>query len=97
MEALHDARLGVFGGQFHLGAGNQQPRLAEELSDALLEVLHALLILVTLVRKNSANIFFLRGVDVLADVFLGLLDHQQVAQQPVVLRQHHQQFALVER
>ena len=83
---------GIFGADLDIAAGDQQLGLAQQRADQVLELVVAVAVLEALVGQDALDGLLLGDRDVLPDVLLGLLVHQQVAHQAIVLGHHDQQL-----
>ena len=97
MEAPNNAGLGVLIRHFHIGAANEQLGLANEGLNLLPEPGLALTVLEALVIQDPFDGFLLGNGNVLLDVLLGALEHEQIAHQALVRRHEHKQFVRLVR
>ena len=81
---------GILGTDFDIGTRHEQLGLAHQTLSESPQVGKPLLVLMTLVVQNSFHSFALGDRNILANVFLGSLIHQQVTHEPVVRWQDHQ-------
>ena len=92
MEAPNNAGLGVLIRHFHIGATDEQLGLANKGLNLLPEPGLALTVLETFVIQDPLDGFLLGNRDILLDVLLGALEHEQIPHQALVRRHEYKQL-----
>ena len=92
VESAQHSGLGILGTDFDVGSCHEQFGLTHQALNALLQLGIPFPVLEALVGQDSFDRLLLRDRDVLADVFLRPLVHEDVANEAFIRRHQNQQF-----